>query len=163
ASARWPSWPEREDDMHIDIIRDPSLSTDRGTFGRLLIDGAMFCVTCEQPWAGNVPNHSCIPLGDYALLPYDSPAHGPTFVFHNPTLGIYGTPDRIPAGKSGRSLCEVHNANWPFQLKGCVGVGQQVTDIAPNGRGVTASVTTFGAFMGKVGPQTAVQVTISAR
>ncbi len=149
--------------MHLDIIRDASLSSNTGTFGKLLIDGALFCVTCEQPWNDNKPDVSCIPVGDYELRAFDSPAHGHTFVFHNPALNIYGTPDLIPKGTAGRSLCEIHNANWPFQLKGCVGVGHQVSDIPPNGRGVTASVMTFGAFMGRAGGLARLTATISIK
>ncbi len=84
--------------MHIDIVRDPLLSTDTGTYGRLLIDNALFCVTCEQPWNNNKQGASSMPMGEYQLLPYNSPAHGHTFVFHNPKLDIYGTPALIPAG-----------------------------------------------------------------
>ena len=57
----------------------------------------------------------------------------------------------IPPGVKGRSLCEIHNANWPFQLKGCVAVGQRVMDIEPHGLGVNASVATFALLMGRIG------------
>ena len=133
--------------MRILIVRSKNLSSDTGTFGNLSIDGQPFCVTCEQPWKGNLPNHSCIPEGDYQLLPYESPAHGATVVFHNPALGIYGTPEMIPHGKTGRSLCEIHNANWPHQVKGCIAVGSEIKDIEPNGRGVTSSVATFAKLI----------------
>src|SRR5258706_2341842 len=129
--------------MHFEILRSAAQSDGDGRFGALLIDGEPFCATCEQPWNDNQADHSCIPEGDYLLLPYDSPAHGPTVVFHNPDLRIYGTPVMIPPGKAGRSLCEMHNANWPYQVKGCVAVGAHVMDIPPNGRGVNSSVATF--------------------
>jgi Family of unknown function (DUF5675) len=137
--------------MIILITRSAALSDDHGTFGALAIDGAPFCHTCEQPWNNNVPDASCIPAGSYELLPFNSPAHGPTVAFHNPALGIYGTPDLIPAGQAGRSLCEIHNANWPFQLRGCVAVGQAIADIPPNRRGVTNSVVTFHALIERLG------------
>src|SRR5437879_3641819 len=122
--------------MHFDILRSAALSDENGTFGTMSIDGAPCCATREQPWNDNRADQSCTPEGDYQLLPYDSAAHGSTLVFHNPALGIYGTPVLIPTGQSGRSLCEIHNANWPFQLKGCVAVGAHVMDIPPNGPGV---------------------------
>jgi hypothetical protein len=147
--------------MNITIVRNPALSGANGTFGAMSIDGQAFCATCEQPWNNNLANQSCIPIGDYQLLPYNSPAHGATVVFHNPALGIYGTPDLIPAGVNGRSLCEIHNANWPFQLRGCVGVGAQVTDIPPNGRGVTSSVVTLHALMARWGDRSGLTATIS--
>src|SRR6185437_11732607 len=131
------------DSMHLDLIRNIANSDGTGTFGSLSIDGELFCATCEQPWNDNRGDISCIPEGDYRLLPYDSPAHGPTVVFHNPELGIYGTPSMVPAGKVARTLCEIHTANWPFQLRGCVAVGSQVMVIPPNGRGVCSSIATF--------------------
>jgi hypothetical protein len=137
--------------MHFEIVRQDSLSDGSGSFGTLSIDGQPFCDTCEQPWNNNIPDHSCIPVGDYELQPYNSPAHGPTVVFHNPALGIYGTPAQIPAGQAGRSLCEIHPANWPFQLKGCLAVGGKVMDLGKNGLGVTDSVAHFQALAAKWG------------
>ena len=133
--------------MHLEIVRSAALSDAHGTFGVLLVDGQKFAVTCEQPWNDNAHGASCIPVGDYELHPYDSAAHGQTVVFHNPALNIYGTPADIPAGVNGRSLCEIHSANWPFQLRGCVAVGSQVTTMPPNGRGVTSSVVTLHMLM----------------
>ncbi|HWZ63635.1 MAG TPA: DUF5675 family protein [Steroidobacteraceae bacterium] len=148
--------------MHFDIVRSTTLSNASGTFGTMSIDGVLFCATCEQPWNDNRADQSCIPQGDYKLLPYDSPAHGPTLVFHNPTVGVYGTPVLIPAGQTGRSLCEVHNANWPFQLKGCVAVGAHVMDIPPNGRGVNSSVATFMSLKQQWGDRLNLTATISS-
>jgi hypothetical protein len=146
--------------MHIEIIRDKVLSSKTGEYGRLLIDGALICATCEQPWNKNKQGASCIPAGDYRLLPFDSPAHGHTVVFHNPLLKIYGTPEMIPPGVAGRSLCEIHNANWPFQLRGCIAVGQRIMDIAPHGLGVNASVATFAMLMGHLGSTPGMTATI---
>jgi len=144
--------------MHIEIVR--TLSNAVGTYGEMRIDGAPFAFTVEQPWNGNLPGHSCIPAGDYRLLPYDSAAHGPTVVFHNPALGIFGTPAMIPAGQSGRSLCEIHSANWPFQLKGCVAVGERLTDLAPHGLGVTASAATLQKLFARWGDRAGLSATI---
>ncbi|PXX41354.1 DUF5675 family protein [Undibacterium pigrum] len=146
--------------MQLLIIRNQALSGPNGTFGELFIDGKSFCFTCEQPWNNNLANKSCIPVGDYQLLPYDSPAHGHTIVFHNPKLGIYGTPKMIPAGQQGRSLCEIHNANWPFQVQGCIAVGKEIKDINPNGRGVTSSVATFSALIARWGDRSNLTATI---
>ena len=146
--------------MNLEIRRSTALSDGTGIFGSLFIDDVPFCATCEQPWNANQADHSCIPEGTYELLPYDSPAHGATIVFHNPALGIYGTPVMIPSGMPGRSLCEIHNANWPFQLKGCVAVGAHVMDIPPNGRGVNSSVATFTTLMQRWGDRSGLTATI---
>jgi hypothetical protein len=124
------------------------------------VDGEPFAQTCEQPWHDNIPDHSCIPAGTYQLLPYASPSHGPTVVFHNPDLGIYGTPGMIPAGKSGRSLCEIHPANWPSQLEGCVAVGDAIADIPPHGRGVAHSKATFQSLQERWGDRSNLTATI---
>ena len=147
--------------MKIDIVRSQALSGPGGSFGTMLIDGKPFCATCEQPWNKNLANQSCIPVGDYQLLPYDSPANGPTVVFNNPALGIYGTPSEIPAGQQGRSLCEIHIANWPFQLRGCVAVGQQVLDLSPNGMGVNNRAVTMDALKAQWGDRSGLMATIS--
>lgn len=137
--------------MKLTIERSSTLSGAGGTFGNLLIDGRQFCRTCEQPWDDNKPNQSCLPLGQYQLLPYDSPRHGRTVVFHNPALGVYGTPEMESPTGTGRSLCEIHVANWPSELQGCVAVGETVTDIPPGGRGVTSSAATFQSLCAQWG------------
>lgn len=105
--------------MQLTLTRDPNRSDDSGTFGTMAIDGEMFCYTAEQPWNDNKEGQSCVPLGDYALIPYISPKNGPTVVLHNPALGIYG-PDLEPKpgepGYPGRTVCEIHAANWPSEL-----------------------------------------------
>ncbi len=146
--------------MLIEIVRDATLSGPAGTFGHMFLDGQPFCVTCEQPWQDNLQGHSCIPLGEYQLIPYNSPAHGATVVFHNPALDIYGTPSMIPDGVHGRSLCEIHNANWPFQLQGCVAVGAEIVMIPPNGRGVTSSVSTLQQLFAKWGDRSGLTAVI---
>ncbi len=146
--------------MQILIVRDQTLSGAEGTFGIMFVDGKQFCATCEQPWNNNLPNAFCIPVGNYQLIPYDSPAHGATVVFHNPSLSIFGTPAMIPSGKQGRSLCEIHNANWPFQLRGCVAVGSRVVDIPPHGLGVNNSVKTLAELMLRWGKREGLTATV---
>jgi hypothetical protein len=146
--------------MKLDIIRSAALSGPTGSFGEMLIDGAHFAATCEQPWNNNLQGHSCIPVGDYQLLPFNSDKHGETVVFHNPALGIYGTTDMIPAEQHGRSLCEIHSANWPSELEGCVAVGETVTDIGSKGRGVNNSKITMEALREHWGDRTGLTATI---
>ena len=147
--------------MEIEIVRSVAASNAQGTFGQMSLDGVAFCATCEQPWNNNLEGQSCIPVGNYQLLPYNSPAHGSTIVFHNPALGIWGTPNLIPPGQAGRSLCEIHNANWPFQLRGCVAVGRQLLDLPPNGMGVDNSVMTFQALQARWGDRNGLTAVIS--
>ena len=146
--------------MQIKIVRSAAASGANGTFGRMSLDGADFCATCEQPWNHNLEGHSCIPVGDYQLLPYDLGKHGLTVVFHNPALGIYGTGQMIPPSQAGRCLCEIHAANWPVQLEGCVAVGRAVTDIQPHGLGVSHSDVTFAALKARWGDRSNLTATI---
>lgn len=80
----------------------------------------------EQPWNNNEKGHSCIPDGTYDLVPYYSNKHKAwTWCFHNAALGIWADPDMIPvyAEANGRSVCEIHSANWADQLEGCLALG----------------------------------------
>lgn len=85
----------------------------------MLVEGVRF-FSIEQPWRDNKPGHSCVPAGDYLLIPYYSPKHGATWCLHNPALNIYGT---TPVASGGRSYCELHAANWAEQLEGCIALG----------------------------------------
>lgn len=74
----------------------------------------------ELPWLNNIKGQSCVPVGKYDLIPYNSPTHGPTWCLHNPDLNVYGT-GIVP--KDGRDHCELHSANWARQLLGCIALG----------------------------------------
>jgi hypothetical protein len=148
--------------MQLTLTRDPTRSNANGTFGELAIDGVHFCQTVEQPWANNIPDHSCVPPGTYQLIPYDSQSHGKTVVLHNPALGIYGTQAMIPAGETGRTYCEIHVANWPSDVKGCIGVGSGYSaNLAPHGPAVTGSGPTFTALQAKWGDRSNLTLTIA--
>jgi len=86
----------------------------------LVVDGTRF-FTIECPWLNNEAGKSCVPAGDYLLIPYYSPIHGATWCLHNPELNIYGNRTAVPLG--GRSCCELHSANFARQLQGCIALG----------------------------------------
>jgi len=104
------------------ITRDPY--TAIATTGKAVINGVTY-YTLEQPWRDNEADHSCVPVGDYDLIPYDSPKHGQTFCLLNVELKIMGslvlTAAQVANGY--RSFCELHSANWAEQLKGCIAFG----------------------------------------
>lgn len=107
-------------------------SSDAGTFGELTIDdpdSEYICVTCELPWKDNHPETSCIPIGTYIFRIYNSPKHGAVWMA-----------DDVP----GRLLIEIHAANWPSDLLGCIGVGEDYSDdVGGKGPGVTHSQDTL--------------------
>jgi hypothetical protein len=74
--------------------------------------------TVEQPWRNNEAGHSCVPDGQYNLIPYLSGVHGPTWCLDNPALGV-----TIDGRENTRSRCELHAANWASQLQGCIAIG----------------------------------------
>ena len=93
-------------------------SDSKGTFGTLELDGQVF-FTVERPWENNLPFVSCIPEGDYSLIPYKSDKYGNVLVMVNNELGIthYKEPH------SNRYACLIHTANYPHDVEGCIGLG----------------------------------------
>lgn len=102
-----------------------------GTFGELRLDDPnsdLICVTVELPWNDNHPQTSCIPTGTYIWNAYNSPKHGDVWMAEN-------VPDR--------SSIEIHPANWPSDLLGCIGPGENYTDNLDGRPGVTNSQVAF--------------------
>lgn len=96
-----------------------------GTNGIISIGPASICHSIELPWKDNKRKTSCIPEGRYLLTRYESPKHGPCLLVNN-----------VP----GRSMCELHEANWAMgkdgkhpQLEGCIA---PVTTLEPGKAGV---------------------------
>ena len=81
------------------------------TMGEWFNNGTHFCWTLER--LPSDPVHPCIPAGIYALQKYISPHLG------REVLLLLNVP--------GRSEIEVHNANYVYQLLGCIAVGQSET------------------------------------
>lgn len=103
--------------MNLTLTR--SLSSAQGTLGTL-VAGDLKLRTIELPWADNAPDKSCVPAGQYLLVPYISPKHGRVWRLHNPELNIYG---QGFAPEGGRSEIELHAANFARELLGCIAVG----------------------------------------
>jgi len=95
------------------IIRGPS--TDQGTFGKLWLPDFEY-YSLELPWKDNQHDISCIPAGEYEVVPY-----------HSSHLGqIYRIKD-VP----GRTNIRIHAGNWAGDMskgyrtdsKGCIFLG----------------------------------------
>lgn len=117
--------------------------TDWGTFGRLYADdGTEVCVTVERPWvdkdADGKRDHgvSRIVPGTYQVKRrLDSPKHGEVFELQD-------VPDA--------TNIQIHAANWPTQLEGCIATGSAFGDVTIGGMtapGVTGSRLAFQKFM----------------
>lgn len=87
-----------------------------GTFGTLEVEGVMF-FTVERPWEDNLPFVSCIPEGDYTLAPHNSKKYGDVLCL----VGDGVTQNKEPDSK--RYACLIHTANYPYDVEGCIGLG----------------------------------------
>jgi Family of unknown function (DUF5675) len=132
---------------YLDLLREPSTATE--TMGRLSFDTEEMH-TVEQEWRptapGGEPNNSCVPAGDYELLPYVRPSGVLVYVLVNPGLGVYFHAEDRPHGV-GRFLIEIHAGNSVKDVIGCIapGLGRAV---APNG--VNNLVTSSRAAMQRI-------------
>lgn len=89
--------------------------------------------TLERPWAENRAQVSCIPTGCY-LIRRD------TFQGRYPNFAVLDVP--------GRSAIEMHVANRPEELQGCLAIGVSHWF---KGGGVAFSKQGFGEFMQAMG------------
>lgn len=98
------------------------------TFGTLEAGAALF-QTMELPWVPvpgalcGQPDHSCVPVGTYDLVPHDTMTHPKTWALVNPDLHVYHQPQDIPATEVGRSDCLIHQGNFAHDSMGCILVG----------------------------------------
>lgn len=83
---------------------------DEGSFGVLMVDGKVFCVTLEPPDRGNKAEVSCIPTGEYVCRKVVSPGFGETYE-------VEDVPDR--------THILFHAGNVSNDTKGCVLLGRQ--------------------------------------
>ncbi|GEJ44416.1 MULTISPECIES: DUF5675 family protein [unclassified Chryseobacterium] len=95
-----------QDNFELTIER--KLSSDICTMGYLIANGEVLCYTLELPWADNLNNISCIPIGTYSgILRYDK------------TDGWRIQLENVP----NRTGVQIHMGNYTNQIKGCVLVG----------------------------------------
>ena len=106
----------------IKLIRDSQ--SEKGTHGNFRILGDSYH-SMEQPDLGNLPYKSCVPQGDYDLIPWTSPKYGPVYIMVNEDLNVYKFENSPGRPDNGRFLCLfVHKGNYPRNFQGCVGAGR---------------------------------------
>ena len=105
-----------------------------GTNGILNINGEFICFTIELPWHNNLPQISCIPEGEYKIVPRFSKKHGGHLLIKD-----------VP----GRALILFHPANNAIkELRGCI-----APVLTQSGAGTgTASRQAFNKLMATVLP-----------
>ena len=125
------------------IILERYCYSETETEGRLYLpEHDDYIYTLERPWiagpAGGLPFESCVPDGEYQLVPYTrSKGRGDVYALRNPALGVYFTKQER-GNRQGRYKILIHSANWVEQVVGCIAPGLART-IAENKRMVRAS------------------------
>ncbi len=104
--------------MHIDVAR--LWKSEEGITGTFSVDGAQRYFSLELPelFEGqpNVPDKTCVLPGTYAVERLWS-NHWNQMMPH-----VVGTP--------GRTEVEIHVANFPHDILGCIGIGKlRISDI----------------------------------
>ena len=137
---------------HFQLVRHKEVA-DYATYGTLfqLLDGPAVtpvCVTLERPWVDkDQDGHrdhgvSRFVPGAFPVIMAPSPHFKGRVLPH-----LCNVPDVAPAGivVPGRpdltvTTALMHNANWPWQLEGCVALGTALGSIEYDGDTVTAAV-----------------------
>lgn len=88
------------------------------TLGEMVYDGQVIAKTLELPYKANQFRVSCIPLGCYTVVRRRSAKFGNHF-------HILDVPNR--------DYILIHNANYYWNLLGCIGVGKDHKDINRDG------------------------------
>lgn len=111
---------------------------DFASYGHFLDDEQrILFVTLELPDRNNARNISSVPAGTYIAERYFSPHH------QRVVFRLIDVPDRDD--------CEIHIANLPEDLRGCVALGREFGTVTKanghTGPGVLESGLAFDAFM----------------
>lgn len=93
-------------------------SDAKQTLGELLFNGQEVAKTLELAWNDNNNRISCIPEGVYKVVRRKSAKYGNHFHITN-----------VPK----RDFILIHNANYHYQLLGCIAVGRDHIDINKDG------------------------------
>ena len=115
--------------------------------------GETLFFSVEKPWENNEPFNSCIPTGDYFLSPAKSSSYGDCLCISN---GDDVT--RFQTGNSKRYACLIHAANYPRDVLGCVGLGD---NYLPEKNMVTRSKKSIEKFYELVDPTKSHKFTIT--
>lgn len=119
--------------MKLEILRDPRTDC---TLGELTGDD-LELRTIEEAWRPDPDGpggqkrdgaliESCVPDGDYEVVPHDSAKFPNSYALVAPHLGVYRWPADIPANQPyGRSAILIHAGNTTKDIMGCIAVGLQ--------------------------------------
>ena len=132
--------------MKILIIRRFVPENTDATYGIFLHENKPFAVTLELPDKNDHPDISCIPTGEYICKPYSSEKYPNTWEITNVL---------------NRSLILIHKGNFISDIKGCVAVASEFSDINNDGVvDIMQSVKGFNKFMSIVQGETEFKLVI---
>lgn len=122
--------------------------TPRGTPGEMLDEsGARVCLTIERASVEFSSDHPCINEGTFRAKRVNSPKHGPN------TWELQDVP--------GRTNIQVHIANKPHELLGCIAVGVHHFIDDTGEPGVDQSRIAYERFMQLTHAETEIEFTFS--
>ena len=93
-------------------------TSDQGTIGILLDREFLLCYTIELPWRDNKRNISCIPTGEYQVVPYTSRKFGR--VFH-----VLDVPNRSGILIHSGNVAGDKNKGYKTHSYGCILPGRK--------------------------------------
>lgn len=103
--------------MNLVLVRTEL--TPEYTLGRLYVSASEAMATIERPWLNNRGFVSCVPEGEYELVPFTRPSNGDeVWALRNHDLGV-----GINKGDSDRYAILIHPANFVTDIAGCIAPG----------------------------------------
>lgn len=116
---------------HFDLYRQSD--DGHSTLGRLWCHGINrreYLNTLERPWLpnpegpGGMQRLSCVPPGEYELIPHESMKYPKSFALVNDRLGVFHQHPNV--GKWGRTAILIHAGNTVADVIGCIALGMEV-------------------------------------
>jgi hypothetical protein len=143
--------------LHLTRLRDDGVRTT----GKLTV-GDLVLHTIERPWLNNNPANdgddliSCVPPGQYLLVPHASAKFGKTWALVNHKLQVVHQPADIPRNATGnwRAAILIHTGNWVRDVIGCIAVGLGANHPAKDEPMVTQSRQAMALLRETLGPMT---------
>lgn len=132
-----------------ELILERYCYSETETEGNLFLDNDTRLYTLERPWLDDMPGgrsfESCIPDGEYELIPHTRPNGHDVYALRNPELHVYYTAEER-GEQPGRYLILLHAGNYTNDVVGCIAPGMSRT-IFRNQRMVTSSRPAMGMIM----------------
>jgi hypothetical protein len=94
-----------------------------------LTAGNLKLATIERPWIlnpegpGGMPRQSCVPDGDYRVIPHTSQRFPDTYALVSEESAVYYQPADKPVQHYGRVAILIHAGNRVRDVIGCIAVG----------------------------------------